>query len=128
MKWAKTMNTHTLPLVKNAGHIALQVGVSGREASPDKVSAPSTYTTKTGFSRLPHKGKGKSIRAQYGLSLQLGVMLSLLVLIVLFKVPLHVNSSFENEVFVQEVVQLEEIVQTDQKMKAPPPPRAHSAN
>ena len=74
-------------------------------------------------SRAPYKLAGKSLRAQYELTLQFGFVLSLLLVVTLFRIPLQIESTFENEVVEQEVVHLEEIVQTEQKVKAPPPPR-----
>lgn len=123
--WAKTMNTHTLPFVNNAGQLGSPPGISLRQVKTSQQLTPkaSKIVEQTRVSRLPYKVNGKSLRAQYGFTLQVGMMLSLLVLLVLFKMPLQMKTSFENEVVMQEVVQLEEIIQTEQKIKAPPPPR-----
>ena len=123
--WAKTMNTTTLPYIEHAGHIASPPGIKIREINDSQESQPkgAIALERQRLSRLPYKINGKSLRAQYGFTLQIGIVLSLLVLLALFTMPLQMKTSFENEIVMQEVVQLEEIVQTKQKFKAPPPPR-----
>lgn len=117
--------THTLSgLIEKAELLNPTGAFSLRERAKNKtkdVVAPAANGVRV--SRLPYKAKGKSLRRQYRGTLQVGVIMSLLVMLVLFKIPLQVESTFENEVIAQEVVQLEEIIQTEQKIKAPPPPR-----
>ena len=82
------------------------------------VATPVVYST-----RLPVKAAGKNLKKQYRYALQLGAILSLTVMITLFRLPLKLESAFESIVVEQEIVQMEEIVQTEQQLKAPPPPR-----
>jgi protein TonB len=53
----------------------------------------------------------------------MGMIITLGILIVAFRVELTVDDSFEVPLFEQEVVQMEEIQQTQQIEKPPPPPR-----
>ena len=71
---------------------------------------------------IPGRRKN-TLHAQYLISIQVGAVLSLLVMIVLLNIPMQATSSFETEVIYQEIVQMEDIVQTEQQIKAPPPPR-----
>lgn len=64
------------------------------------------------------------LKKGYVIRLELGIIASLLILISAFKV--NIQSSEKGEEFVadrQEEVYMEEIVQTKQELKAPPPPR-----
>ncbi|MDX1740358.1 MAG: energy transducer TonB [Rhodothermales bacterium] len=60
---------------------------------------------------------------RYGVRLQAGYVVALVLLIVAFNVPVQQDSEFEINLAEQEVVELEEIVQTKQIAKPPPPPR-----
>src|SRR5690606_5233555 len=75
---------------------------------------------KTYPSRLPdatwHRG--------YKLTIEIGLALSLLTVLVLFHLPLKPSSGMQYEVVEQETVTIEEISQTVQPPKPPPPPRA----
>jgi len=120
------MNTHTLPFIKEIGPLTGMAGLENVKNSLPGKTRPSTEAVTQSanrVSRVPYKSAGKSLRTQYKVTLQVGFMLSLLVMVTLFRIPLQVESKFENEVVQQEVVHLEEIVQTEQKFKAPPPPR-----
>jgi protein TonB len=59
----------------------------------------------------------------YGVRLQAGYVVTLLVLIVAFNLPVQPDSVFEITMVEQELVELEEVVQTKQVAKPPPPPR-----
>ena len=60
----------------------------------------------------------------YLIRLELGVIASLLIFLVVFKVQIQSNEVKDvYTVAVQEVVEIEDIVQTKQEIKAPPPPR-----
>ena len=59
----------------------------------------------------------------YVTSLQLGLAASLVFVLLAFNIPLSDNSEFVIEEVQQEIVAMEEILQTEQEVKPPPPPR-----
>lgn len=63
------------------------------------------------------------LRRTYSLVVQVGMVLSLLILILAFRVNLDAGEAMDIETIDQEVVQMEEILQTKQIQKPPPPPR-----
>ena len=64
-----------------------------------------------------------NLKQRYPLYVEIGMVLTLGVLIVAFRMDVSVDQGFENQITEQEVVQMEEIVQTQQIEKPPPPPR-----
>lgn len=60
---------------------------------------------------------------RYPIYVEIGLILSLVVLIVAFRVPLQQESDFQAVTQEQETVELEEIQQTQQEQEPPPPPR-----
>ena len=64
-----------------------------------------------------------NLRKRYPLFVQTGLVLTLTLLIVAFRLDMRVNENFEVTLVDQEVVQMEEMVQTEQIEKPPPPPR-----
>ncbi len=74
--------------------------------------------------RRPKKGPGKDIKSAYRLTLMTGLVLSLGVMITLMRADITRETDERGfELAQQEVVQFEEIEQTRQELKAPPPPR-----
>lgn len=74
--------------------------------------------------RRPHKREGKDIKKAYMLTLMAGLVLSLGGFTLLMRADLTASDDGQNfQLTTQEVVQMEEIEQTRQEMKAPPPPR-----
>jgi len=63
------------------------------------------------------------LKKRYPLFIELGMVMTLAVLIVAFRLDMSVNDDFEVTLQEQEVVQMEEIQQTQQIEKPPPPPR-----
>ncbi|NNE47702.1 MAG: energy transducer TonB [Rhodothermales bacterium] len=59
----------------------------------------------------------------YGIRLQVTYVVALLLMIVAFRAPVSQDSEFQVTLAEQELVELEEIVQTAQITKPPPPPR-----
>jgi len=59
----------------------------------------------------------------YLINLQIGFIITLLLLIGLFRVNLNMASEFEITVKEQEVIEMEEVVRTEQQLAPPPPPR-----
>ena len=92
-----------------------------------KVEEPSKAETRTVIHRehsiLPYKNASKDIKRQYGLTIQVGLLLSLALVLGFFRAPVQGKSEFEITLAEQENVQMEEIRQTKQEMRAPPPPR-----
>ena len=75
------------------------------------------------YSRIPVKAPGKDLKKHYATTLQIASILALGTLILLLRMPMQAESSFEPTYVEQEIVQMEEIIQTEQAFKAPPPPR-----
>jgi len=63
------------------------------------------------------------LRKRYPLFIEAGMVITLTLLIVAFRLDMTVNENFEVTLADQEVVQMEEMVQTQQIEKPPPPPR-----
>jgi len=72
----------------------------------------------------PHKNPGNDLKPGYRLRIEGGLVLSLLVLTALMRMPIQPKSEgFAVTLDHQEVVKMEEIEQTEQLAKPPPPPR-----
>lgn len=63
------------------------------------------------------------LRQRYPLFVEIGMVLTLAILIIAFRLDMTVDDSFKVTLVEQEVVQMEEILQTEQIEKPPPPPR-----
>lgn len=63
------------------------------------------------------------LRKRYPIFVQVGLIVTLLLLILAFRVDIQKEQSFEVTMEEQEVVEMEEIEQTEQEVKPPPPPR-----
>jgi len=72
----------------------------------------------------PHKKKSADLRRRYPMLFEIGLALSLGLLVLLFTIPLETESSLEIVETQQEVVLVEEVEQTRQVDRPPPPPRA----
>lgn len=73
--------------------------------------------------RGPHKTVRADLRKTYGLRIEVGFVLALLILIGLFHTQIQMSEEFDTTAVQQETVQMEEIIQTEQVQKPPPPPR-----
>ncbi|MCC5913564.1 MAG: energy transducer TonB [Balneolaceae bacterium] len=74
--------------------------------------------------KLPHKRKGVvNLRNYYTLTLQCGVILALLLFIGIVNLEIRPSEQPEFVAQSQEVVEMEEIIQTRQQPEVPPPPR-----
>ena len=69
------------------------------------------------------KTEQADIKRRYPLYIEIGMVITLAVLIVAFRLDMSVDDSFDVTLQEQEVVQMEEIQQTQQIEKPPPPPR-----
>ena len=69
------------------------------------------------------KTEQADIKRRYPLYIEIGMVITLAVLIVAFRLDMSVDDSFDVALQEQEVVQMEEIQQTQQIEKPPPPPR-----
>lgn len=69
------------------------------------------------------KNPKADLRRTYSLVVEIGMIASLLILIMAFRVNLDFGETMEIQQVEQEVVQMEEILQTKQIQKPPPPPR-----
>lgn len=74
-------------------------------------------------SRLPQKAPRADLRRQYRLTIEVGLVLALAVVLGLMQLDIRQGAAFQGVVVEQEVVQMEEIQQTRQELKPPPPPR-----
>ena len=63
------------------------------------------------------------LRSQYPLYVQIGLVLSLTLLIVAFRVDMTTQSSFQVQMEEQETVDMKQIQQTQQEKEPPPPPK-----
>lgn len=63
------------------------------------------------------------LRKRYPIFVEIGMVLTLLILIAAFRADLRGDDNFEIVMDEQEIVQIEEIQQTKQEVKPPPPPR-----
>jgi protein TonB len=72
---------------------------------------------------LQRKKDNVDLRNFYNLYLQVGLILTLFIMIVMFRANLNLDSNIELNVQEQETIEMEEIVQTEQVTKPPPPPR-----
>ncbi len=83
-------------------------------------------TAPLGWARrlLPMRARGAKLEWQYRLKMQIGLIAALLIAIAFVRSPLnHVEEAIAFTAVGQEVVQMEEIVQTKHIEKPPPPPR-----
>lgn len=69
------------------------------------------------------KTEKADLRQRYPLFVEIGMVITLAILIIAFRLDMTVDDSFEVALVEQEVVQMEEIQQTEQIEKPPPPPR-----
>lgn len=72
---------------------------------------------------LQRKKDNADLRNFYNVYLQVGLILTLFVMIVMFRANLDLETDIEFAVQEQETIEMEEIVQTEQVTKPPPPPR-----
>lgn len=63
------------------------------------------------------------LRKYHTIFLQVGLIITLLIFIGVTKIQINPSGEAEYEVIVQEIVQMEEIIQTRQEPAVPPPPR-----
>ncbi len=69
------------------------------------------------------KNPKADLRRTYGIFVEIGMVVSLLLLILAFRANIQRAGDMEIQSVEQEVVQMEEILQTKQIVKPPPPPR-----
>lgn len=72
---------------------------------------------------LQNKKDNVDLRNFYNVYLQVGLVLTLFIMIVLFRANLDFGGDTSFEVAEQETIEMEEVVQTEQQTKPPPPPR-----
>lgn len=89
----------------------------------NNMSATNPGTRISDRSGLPEKAKGADLRKDYQLTLQSGLVVSLLTLIGLFHMSFQTSGEFDVVIADQEIVEMEEIRQTRQIEQPPPPPR-----
>lgn len=63
------------------------------------------------------------LRKRYPIFIEVGLVVSLLLLILAFRLDIQKDSDFQVVMEEQEVVEMEEVQQTKQEVKPPPPPR-----
>ncbi len=69
------------------------------------------------------KNPKADLRRTYGIFVEIGMVAALLLLILAFRANIERGEGMEIQTLEQEVVQMEEILQTKQIVKPPPPPR-----
>ncbi|MBT8401621.1 MAG: hypothetical protein KJO98_14180, partial [Rhodothermia bacterium] len=86
--------------------------------------AKRAYTREELARRLEQRSfRGRMRKATYWIRIQTAYVLALLVLIGAFNIPIREADQNEIKLAQQELVELEDIVQTQQIVKPPPPPR-----
>lgn len=75
------------------------------------------------MSILNKKKPGKDLRDDYLINLQSGFIITLIIMIVCFRINLQFQSEFEITHVDQDVIEMEEIIRTEQIQSPPPPPR-----
>lgn len=97
-----------------------------RTAPPDAHAAhppDDTPVFSTPSHRRPWKKPGKNLRDDYRMTLQVGFVIALALVYLLTQIHYDVSDTFHVTLSEQEVVQMEQIQQTNQEVKPPPPPR-----
>lgn len=72
---------------------------------------------------LERKKPAVDLRRSYIINIQVGLILTLLAFILVFKANLNFGSEFAIVEVEQEIIEMEEIIQTEQELTPPPPPR-----
>ena len=75
------------------------------------------------MSAIERKKPAADLRRSYIINIQVGLILSLLGFILIFKVNLNFDSEIRFDEREQEIIEMEEVIQTEQEMTPPPPPR-----
>lgn len=70
-----------------------------------------------------HKNPEADLRNEYGMWVEVGMVVALALLVVAFRVSWQPQQEFQVQLEEQEVVEMEEIQQTKQEQKPPPPPK-----
>ena len=78
------------------------------------------------MSALDRKKPRVDLRRSYIINMQVGLILTLIVFIVMFKANLDFRSDLSFTEEEQEIIEMEEIIQTEQETTPPPPPRPPS--
>ncbi len=78
------------------------------------------------MSILERKKPNANLHKYYMINLQIGFIVTLLLMIILFRINLQASGEFEIIEQEQEVIEMEEIIQTEQEVTPPPPPRPPS--
>jgi len=69
------------------------------------------------------KEEGADLRKWYRLFIEVGMTLALVILVVAFQLDYQPEQTFQVDLKEQEVVEMEEITQTEQQNEPPPPPK-----
>lgn len=75
------------------------------------------------MSAIERKKPAVDLRRSYIIHIQVGLIGTLLIFIAMFKLNINVASDFQIIEVEQEVIEMEEIIQTEQEATPPPPPR-----
>ena len=78
------------------------------------------------MSLLERKKPNVDLHRYYMINLQIGFIVTLVLLITLFRINLQAGGEFEILEEEQEIIEMEEIIQTEQEVTPPPPPRPPS--
>ncbi len=78
------------------------------------------------MSILERKKPKANLHKYYMINLQIGFIVTLVLLITLFRINLQASGEFQITEEEQEIIEMEEIIQTEQEVTPPPPPRPPS--
>lgn len=103
--------------------VRLQNEYNGQPESTRNGAIHSRLPRREPHSIVPYKNPGHDLKRAYGLTIQIGLIAALALLVGFFRAPLEREDTFEITLVEQEAVQMEEIRQTKQELRPPPPPR-----
>lgn len=75
------------------------------------------------MSAIERKKPAVDLRRSYIINIQVGLIITLVVFITIFKANLDFGADLEFTEKEQEIIEMEEVIQTEQKTTPPPPPR-----
>lgn len=75
------------------------------------------------MSVLKRKKPSADLRKSYIINIQVGLIATLVIFIVMFKANLDFDTDLDFEEREQEIIEMEEIIRTEQEVTPPPPPR-----
>jgi protein TonB len=73
--------------------------------------------------KILNKTYNQTLIDSYAINMKIGIVTALLIFTILFRIDINLASDIEFNVIDQELISMDEIIQTEQLTKPPPPPR-----